>query len=148
MRRLHIPGLSQAATGLCLGGLCPAHQLSRFLWSVTLYVVYFLCVVFPLEETEVFSRWLEGEEGKRGGKDRDWNKRWGDQSAPSLQDRGLGSMCPGQPVLLGPQQARLSLLAFACASEVTFRNPFFSSLPGPPQSPHPYPPPPTPGRNT
>ena len=99
---------------------------------MTLYVIYSLCVVFPLEETEVFSRWLEGQEGKQGGKDRDWNKRWGDQSAPRLQDKGLGSMCPSQPVLLGPEQARLSLLGFACASEVTFRNPFFSSLPPPP----------------
>lgn len=33
----------------------------------------------------------EGQEGKQGGKDGDWNKRWGDQSAPRLQDKGLGS---------------------------------------------------------
>lgn len=45
---------------------------------MTLYVVYSLCVVFPLEEAKVFSRWLEGKEGKRGGKDCGWNKRWGD----------------------------------------------------------------------
>ena len=108
---------------------------------MTLYVVYSLYVVFPLEEAKVFSWWLEGEEGKQGGKDCGWIKRWGDQSAPRLQDKGSGSMRPSQSVLLGPEQVRLSLLGFACASEVTFRNSFCSPLPPPPipttVTPHP-----------